>query len=87
MNELAMNLTAERVDNGYLQVFIVSQAISVKCSARTPQYEIASALSLNSGPIRSAAGRRLSYQRNIFAWLSTLVCVGREPILVPEQDA
>jgi hypothetical protein len=30
MNELAMNLTAERVDNRYLQVFIVSQAISVK---------------------------------------------------------
>jgi hypothetical protein len=27
MNELAMNLTSERVDDGYLKVFVVAQAI------------------------------------------------------------
>jgi len=36
MNELAMNLTAERVDNGYLQIFVVSQAISVKMLGENP---------------------------------------------------
>jgi hypothetical protein len=30
MNELAMNLTAKRVDYGYLKVLIISQAVSVE---------------------------------------------------------
>jgi len=36
MNEFAMNLTAERVDNGYLKVLIVSQAVSVKVLCEDP---------------------------------------------------
>ncbi|MEI9924336.1 MAG: hypothetical protein WDN50_13135 [Bradyrhizobium sp.] len=36
MNELAMNLTAERVDDGYLKVLIISQAISVKVLCEDP---------------------------------------------------
>jgi hypothetical protein len=36
MNELPMNLTAERVDYGYLKVLIVSQAVSVKMLCQNP---------------------------------------------------
>ena len=36
MNELPMNLTAERVDDGYLKVLIISQAVSVKVLCQNP---------------------------------------------------
>jgi hypothetical protein len=36
MNELLMNLTAKRVNDGYLKILIVSQAISVKMLSQNP---------------------------------------------------
>jgi hypothetical protein len=52
MNELAVNLAAKRVDHGYLQFLVVSQA----AVAHVLRKLFASALPANSMPTRSRIG-------------------------------
>jgi hypothetical protein len=87
MNELAMNLAAERVDNGYLEIFVVSQAISVKMLGEYAAVCDRVGIVLKSSPNRSRSGTPSFISKKYFCIASTLVCVGRQPVLVPEQDA
>jgi hypothetical protein len=58
MNELAMNLAAERVHNGYFEVFIVSQAavadVLCKLLAVQDRFGVALELDANQVPHRNA---------------------------------
>ena len=87
MNELPMNLTAERVDDGYLKVLIVGWAVSVKVLSQNPAMSDRGGIVWNSIPTRSRNGTPSFISKENFCiifnpgwcWSPANSCFGKRP--------
>jgi len=75
VNELAMNFASQRVDDGYLKVLIVAEAVVAKS---TLECAIASTLLSNSIPMRSRIGTpSFISKKNVCIAITSRGSVGR----------
>jgi hypothetical protein len=83
MNEFAVNLTSERVDYGYLEVLIIGKAIAIKVLCEDPAMRNRFGIGVELQPNAIPHGDAVFHVKEEF--LSALVCVVGQPILVPER--